>query len=158
MEPARAETHALVIERTYAVPPRAVFNAWTRPQALERWFAPGSDMRTRVLELDPRVGGRYRIQMIEADGSINTVTGRFEVVDPPRQLIFSWRWEPRPGEQALDYSQTQVIIDIEAVAEGTHMTLTHLRLPNDSLHNEHESGWQGCLDRLGRYAASTVAS
>jgi len=143
-----AETATLILERTYPATPQAVFNAWTQAQALERWFAPTDEMSTRVLELDLREGGQYRIQMIEADGAVNTVTGTFEAVDPPKQLVFSWGWEPGPGETPLDYSRSRVIVDIEPVTDGARLTLTHVRLPNEEMRNEHEGGWNGCLDRL----------
>ncbi len=146
-----AETATLVLERTYEATPQALFNAWTQAQALERWFAPTDEMSTRVLELDLREGGRYRIQMIEADGAINTVTGTFQVVNSPNQLIFSWGWEARPGETPLDYSRSHVIVDIEAVDGGAKLRLTHAQLPNEEMRSEHEGGWNGCLDRLAHH-------
>ena len=151
MEPARAETPTLILERHYAAKPQDVFDAWTQAQALERWFAPTDDMRTRVLELDVREGGRYRIQMIEADGRIHTVSGTFQVFDAPNRLVFSWGWEPQPNETPLDYSRTQIVLEMRAVEGGTRMTLSHCSLPSEEMRHEHEGGWKGCLDRLQRH-------
>lgn len=54
---------AIRIERTYAAPAKAVFEAWTSAEMLRRWYPPGADWDTPVAEVDLRVGGRLRIVM-----------------------------------------------------------------------------------------------
>lgn len=159
MEPAPAELPPLVIQRIYPASCQTVYDAWTHRAALEQWFAPEEGMTIRVLELELHEGGRYRIEMVDTDGvTSHTVNGRFEVVDPPNQLVFTWAWEPHPGERPLDYAPCRVIVDLEAVGEGTRLTLTHQHLPSQPLIKEHESGWHGCLARLGDRVADSGAT
>src|SRR5262249_55622945 len=83
----------LTITRTFNAKPEAVFKPWTDPQALMRWFAPSDDFTTPVAEVDPRVGGRYRIQMKDPAGQFHTVRGTYREVTPPARLVFTWTWE-----------------------------------------------------------------
>jgi uncharacterized protein YndB with AHSA1/START domain len=51
----------IVIERTFKGPPRIVFDAWTRPELVRRWWAPKSRRVSLVgCDADVRVGGSYR--------------------------------------------------------------------------------------------------
>jgi len=54
-------TAALQIRRTFPASRERVFRAWTTPEEIKRWKAPG-DRTSPVVEVDLRVGGKYRIQ------------------------------------------------------------------------------------------------
>ena len=57
----RKSERELVVTRTFNGPARIVFEAWTRPELLKRWWAPKSTgMSLLSCEADVRVGGRYR--------------------------------------------------------------------------------------------------
>src|SRR5438445_13670197 len=84
------------LQRTFQAPREKVFQAWTRPEDLKRWSAPG-DLTTPVAEVDLRVGGRYRIDMRAPDGTLHRVTGTYREVDPPNRLVYTWQWETTPG-------------------------------------------------------------
>ena len=58
----RKSERELVVTRTVNGPARIVFEAWTRPELLERWWAPKSfPISLLSCETDVRVGGRYRL-------------------------------------------------------------------------------------------------
>src|SRR2546422_7814419 len=84
------------LQRTFQAPREKVFQAWTRPEDLKRWSAPG-DLTTPVAEVDLRVGGRYRIDMRAPDGTLHRVTGTYREVDPPNRLVYTWQGETTPG-------------------------------------------------------------
>ncbi|MEX1179289.1 MAG: SRPBCC family protein [Cucumibacter sp.] len=57
----RKSDRELVVTRTFNAPPRVVFEAWTTPALLQRWWAPKSMGITFIsCELDARTGGNYR--------------------------------------------------------------------------------------------------
>ena len=57
----RKSERELVITRTFNAPARLVFEAWTTPELLKRWWAPKSfGMSLLSCEADVRVGGGYR--------------------------------------------------------------------------------------------------
>ena len=64
------ETIGLELERTIPATPEQVFDAWTRPEQVSRWFSPSSEYTTVVHALDPRLGGSYRIEMRHASGKV----------------------------------------------------------------------------------------
>lgn len=58
----------LRIERDFDAPREMVFRAWTDPEHLAKWWGP-EGMSASHVELDPRVGGRYRCSMAGPDDS-----------------------------------------------------------------------------------------
>jgi uncharacterized protein YndB with AHSA1/START domain len=57
----RRSERELVVTRTFNGPARIVFEAWTRPELLKRWWAPKSFGITFIsCEADVRTGGTYR--------------------------------------------------------------------------------------------------
>ena len=56
----RKSERELVVTRTFNGPARIVFEAWTTPTLLKRWWAPKSTgVSLLSCEADVRVGGRY---------------------------------------------------------------------------------------------------
>ena len=65
-----------------------VWQAWTEPQHLKRWWGPhGIDVPQ--CEIDLRVGGSYRVVMHSADGVDYPVTGEFQEVTPIERLVMT---------------------------------------------------------------------
>jgi uncharacterized protein YndB with AHSA1/START domain len=133
----------LRLTRTFPAPCEKVFRAWTDPNALKRWAAPG-ERTAPVVEVDLRPGGRYRIDMRAPDGSVDRVTGVYRTVDPPHRLVYTWYWETKP-----EMGETLVTVEFQAQAGATQVTLTHERFPNNEVRDRHEHGWGGCMDKFG---------
>ena len=57
----------LRIERTYAAPAAAVFDAWTSEEVLRRWFHSERDWTTSEASVDLRVGGAVRVVIDDPD-------------------------------------------------------------------------------------------
>lgn len=95
----------LHLTRTFAAPRAAVFRAWTDPERLKQWWGPPG-YATPAVELDLRVGGRYRIGMRKLpDGDVFYLSGVYQEVRPPERLVYTWRWESerpatRPGSRS----------------------------------------------------------
>lgn len=123
----RRSERELVVTRVFNGPAHIVFEAWTRPELLQRWWAPKSFGISFVsCEADVRTGGTYRFVFSHpaaeqpvaffgryidvtpqsrivwtneegADGPISTVT--FEEKDGKTLLVLR---ELYPSKQALD--------------------------------------------------------
>jgi len=134
---------AVRVERTYAAPPEKVFDAFTQAEALKRWFSPSDDYTVRVLACEPRVGGRYRIEMQKTGADPSVVGGVYELVDRPTRLAFSWQWETSP-----EHGQSRVTVSFESAGSGTRLVLVQEQLPSEESRTAHMAGWNGCLERL----------
>lgn len=132
----------LEIRRTLAAPRERVFSAWTRAEELRKWFAPGP-LTTAVAESDLRVGGRYRITMRGPDGVEHTVTGVYQVVEPPKRLVFSWKWEDKPSA-----GESTVTVELNERGRSTEIVLRHEGLPTEKEIADHNHGWDGCFEKL----------
>jgi uncharacterized protein YndB with AHSA1/START domain len=85
---------APVIRRTINASAARVFEAWTQPEQLRRWWGPRPVMCSGA-EVDLRVGGEYRIGNLLPDGTVLWIAGRFEVVDSPERLAYTWEIEQK---------------------------------------------------------------
>ncbi|MGH7233719.1 MAG: SRPBCC family protein [Nitrospiraceae bacterium] len=139
----------LRLTRTFAAPREKVFQAWTDAEALKRWFAPADDFSTPLVEVDLRVGGKYRIQMKAPDGAVHTVAGVYREITPPEKLVFTWDWEGDKscGGLALDQN-TEVTVEFLDRGRETEIVLTHVYFTSAEQRDKHSHGWTGCLDRL----------
>ncbi len=64
----------VVITRTYDAPARLLFEAWSKPEHLMKWFGPVGWPLT-LCEVDFRKGGRFRFAMTGPSGQQNTPFG-----------------------------------------------------------------------------------
>jgi uncharacterized protein YndB with AHSA1/START domain len=144
MATTQQQTDTLQLQRTFAAPPERVWEAWTSAEAMSRWFRPADDYACTVHALDVRPGGRYRLELTHAPKGVrHIVSGTYEAVEPPRRLAFTWRWEDNPT-----MPDTLVTIELRPLGGGTELTLTHTRLAEEKLREDHRHGWTRCLERL----------
>jgi uncharacterized protein YndB with AHSA1/START domain len=134
----------LIVRRTIASTPERLFAAWTEPEQLQKWWGP-EDVTCIDPEVDLRVGGHYRIGNRFPDGKMLWITGEFEVIEPPRKLTYTWRIE------GFSEAAERVTVRFEARGAGTEVIVTHERIPSEMLRDQHQYGWQGCLDGLAAY-------
>src|SRR5271163_3002462 len=81
----------LVVTRTFNGPARIVFEAWTKPELLKRWWAPKSfGMSFLSCETDVRTGGRYRFVFGHAASKQPMAFfGRYIEVTPHSRLVWT---------------------------------------------------------------------
>ncbi|MGZ4626665.1 MAG: SRPBCC family protein [Kineosporiaceae bacterium] len=85
----RKSERELVVTRTVNGPAAIVFEAWTRAELLERWWAPKSfPIKLLSCETDVRVGGKYRL-VFGYEGSAMEFFGRYLEVTPPSRLVWT---------------------------------------------------------------------
>jgi glutathione S-transferase len=117
-----------------------VFEAWTTPALLRKWWGP-ENVTCSHAEVDLRAGGAYRLANLHADGRITWITGVFELVRPPEELVYSWNI----GMAGADGSRVRV--EFLDHPQGTELVLRHERLADD-VRGMHLQGWEGCLKKL----------
>jgi uncharacterized protein YndB with AHSA1/START domain len=139
---------SLVLKRRLKAAPEKVYEAWTRPEQMTRWWGvtPHSQ-KTPVAETDLRVGGRFRVQFWGQNEEHHAVSGVYREVVPNRKLVFSWAWQSTPERES------QVTIDLNPVNDGTMLTLTHEQFFSEKARDDHGVGWNAAVDILERLFA-----
>jgi uncharacterized protein YndB with AHSA1/START domain len=80
----------LVVTRTFNGPVRTVFEAWTKPELLKRWWAPESTgVSLLSCEADVRVGGGYRFEFGSEASKPMAFFGRYTEVTPHSRLVWT---------------------------------------------------------------------
>ena len=131
----------LTLNRIINAPLDEVYAAWTNPEILKKWFAPG-DAEVKVAVANVIVGGTLLVEIRASDGTIWRILGVYREVEPLRRLVHTWAWEGSSTESL-------VAVDFEPTAPGkTLLTLTHSRFEQTETRDEHERGWSGCLSKL----------
>jgi uncharacterized protein YndB with AHSA1/START domain len=134
----------LVLKRRLKAPPSQVFQAWTQPEKMTRWWGVTPHQNKPIAETDLRVGGRFRVQFWGQDGEHHSVNGVYHEFEPDRRLVFSWAWQSTPERES------QVTVDFKPDGDGTILTLTHEQFVSEKVRDDHRGGWSYALDNLER--------
>jgi uncharacterized protein YndB with AHSA1/START domain len=139
--------HVVRIERTFAAPAEDVFDAWTSPEVMRRWFHPARDWDTPEAEVDLRVGGTVRVVMRRPDGTEAEAHGQYTLIDRPRRLEMTWTFNDDPSNhQLMELSFSE--------SEGSTMVLmVNSGISTDERRERQDRGWRGCFDELERVFA-----
>ncbi len=127
----------VITEEFPAFTPEALFDHWTEPGLLCRWWP-------QAAAVDPRPGGAYHLAWPRTDWHLR---GRYTAVERGRRLAFSWRWDHEP-----DDAKDVLVTFAPRPDGGTVLTITHGSY-TDSAHDRevragHLEGWTYFLARL----------
>ncbi len=78
----------ITITRTFDAPRTTVFDAWTRPERVARWWDPSRRPLARC-EIDLRPDGAFRFENQGDQGSGHVFAGIYREITPPTRLVFS---------------------------------------------------------------------
>lgn len=146
-KPTLNSTTILEIRRPIRASREKVFNSWTDPSQLKRWFAVSEGITTPIAEVDLKVGGRYRLGMKAlGDNTLLIVGGVYQEIAYPERLVFTWWWEG----SSPDEPETLVTVEFHEQDGVTNVLLKHELFTDIAQRDKHEEGWTGCLDHLER--------
>lgn len=111
----------IVLSRVIAAPRALVFRAWTELEHLSRWFGPDG-ISCVTHEADLREGGRWRFDMVAADGTVYPNRMVFLEVRAPERIVFD-----HGNDVDEDPDRFRVTITFDEQANGkTVVTLRQL--------------------------------
>ena len=137
---------SVVITREFDAPARLLFEAWSKPEHLMKWFGPVGWPLT-LCEVDFRVGGRWRFAMTGSNGVQNTpFGGTYLEIVPNRRIVFDNKFEA-PG------SQTMVMTVTFEEKNGRTKLIHHTLFESVAMKNEYvglgiEEGINSGFDQL----------
>lgn len=90
----------IAITRAFRAPRQLVYQAWTTPELIKRWWAGERGTVTHV-EVDLRVGGHWRYVMVANAGFEVAFHGEYSEVVPAERLVSTEVFEGMPEAAAL---------------------------------------------------------
>lgn len=143
--------------RFIEAPPETLYRACTDPAALPVWRVPG-DMTGAVHRFDLRVGGGYEMSLYyppsedasrgKTSAREDRYTARFVELTPPLRLVEAITFDTDDpafaGELVME-------VTLEAVADGTMVTIRFTGLPPGVRPEDNEAGTRSALEKLARY-------
>jgi uncharacterized protein YndB with AHSA1/START domain len=158
---AHAENFAdreIVITRVFDAPRELIWNAWTDPKQIVRWWGPRG-FTTTIHEMDVRPGGVWRHTMHGPDGTDYPNQNVFIEVVKPERIVYSLTG----GKQGDRGTQAEVRWTFDAQGNKTKLTLRKL-FPSAEA-REHVvktygaiEGGNQTLDRLGEHLAKNASA
>ncbi len=139
----------LLLKRTFNAPREKVFKAWTDPKQMKKWIIPQDGFSVPNADVNFRVGGKYRIEMLSPEGVCHTATGTYREIAVPKKLVFTWFWENRPEE-----GETLVTVEFYEQGNATEVVLTHALFQIEAVRDDHITGWSGALGQLVKYLSA----
>lgn len=151
-----AADRAFVITRVFDAPARLLFEAYSKPEHIKRWFGPRGWPVT-LCEMDFRKGGRFRFAMTGPSGEQNTpFGGEYLEIVQDRKIVYDNGFE-LPGAERM-------IVTVTFEESGGKTTLTiHTLFASVAMKNEHlglgfEKGTNSGLDQLEELVAEMRAN
>jgi uncharacterized protein YndB with AHSA1/START domain len=144
------------VTRVLDAPRQLVWNAWTQPAQLARWWGPrGFTIPLDTISIDLRPGGRLRATMVaDADGTRYPVDMVFREVVAPQRLVLAWGDPQRPVPPEGAGVATVTFTELGGKTE----VVFHQASSNTNEgHANAEAGWDQALERLAEYLAKEAA-
>jgi uncharacterized protein YndB with AHSA1/START domain len=91
----------ILITREFDAPKHLVYKAWTTPELVRRWWA-GHRGEVTVLEMDLRVGGRWRYVMVANGGFDVAFHGEYREIVPNERIVWTEIYEAMPDGESLN--------------------------------------------------------
>jgi uncharacterized protein YndB with AHSA1/START domain len=135
------------IVHLFDAPRERVFDAWTDPAEVSRWWAPeGLEVPPDSVQIEPKVGGRFHLTMVDPrDSTAYPMRARILEIDVPKLIVL--RTDPIPEVGIPQPTITRVTF--EAVGQRTRMTFTAGPYP-DEVFADSETGWNSIMSKLDR--------
>lgn len=142
----------VIIARLFDAPARLLFEAYSRPEHITRWFGP-KGWPVTLCEMDFRVGGKFRFAMTGPSGRQNTPFGGeyLEIVEG-RKIVYDNGFETKGAGRMV------VTVIFDEVGDGRTQLTIHTVFESIAMRNSHvsrgfEQGTSSGLDQLADLAA-----
>ena len=141
----------ILITREFDAPRHLVYKAYTTPDLIKRWWS-GDRGNVTSVEVDLRVGGKWRYVMTANAGFEVAFHGEFREIVPNERIVSTEVYEGMPDGEAVD---TATFSDVDGRTMLTIVMQLANKLDRDAIINSGmEGGMQEAYDHLEQVAAS----
>ncbi|MEM6813048.1 MAG: SRPBCC domain-containing protein [Bacteroidota bacterium] len=136
----------LTLERTFNAPIDLVWEAWTQPEHVAKWWAPhGMDLE--VIEHDFSVGGKWKYAMPMPDGNQFISEGVYSEIVPQKKIVTTADFKPMTEGVELH-------IQFEKDGNQTKFTFSVIHKTEEYCKQQEEmgfyNGWGSAFERLDK--------
>lgn len=142
----------IVITRDFAAPRALVFEAWSTPEHVRRWYGLRR-LTLPVCEMDFRPRGAWRFVLRDTLAGVDhAFSGEYREILPPERIVYTERYEAIPGSE-------HVVTILFAERDGRTTLTEHVLYASPEHRDGHlqsgmEAGMQETFDRLDEALAS----
>jgi uncharacterized protein YndB with AHSA1/START domain len=150
MAEAASDDRVLTVSRVIAASPEKLFEAFTVPEIMLRWWGPeGASVADHALDI--RVGGSWRTALANSMGQDTAIcSGVYTAIERPRHIAFTWAWQQADGSRG---AETFVDVSFERIDRGTRLTVVQKTFATIEQRDLHGRGWNSTFNRLERLFA-----
>jgi uncharacterized protein YndB with AHSA1/START domain len=144
-------TGTVTLHRVLTAPPERIYRAFLDPDAMAKWLPPHG-FTGRVLEMDARVGGIYRMQFTNlANGQTHAFGGKYLELVPNERIVNTDIFDDPnlPGQMITT-------ITLKAVSVGTELRAEQTGIPAMIPVEACYLGWQQSLQLLAQLVEANV--
>ena len=134
----------LKMERRFSASLDAVFDAWTQPDLLAKWFGP-ENTSVPDCAMDLTVGGHWHAVLHGENGAKHHCSGVYKVIERPTLLVFTWAWTQEDGSRGYE---SIITVSLKANGNGTDLSFEQVGFVDAEAQTSHESGWTDCFNCL----------
>ena len=144
----------ILITREFDAPKHLVFKAWTTPALVERWWHANRGEIT-IVEIDLRVGGRWRYAMVTDGGFEVAFHGEYHEIVPDERIVSTEVYEGIPDAEEHAALNTATFTEIDGRTTLT-LLVEHTSREDRDAHVDSgmEDGLQDALALLEQVAGS----
>jgi uncharacterized protein YndB with AHSA1/START domain len=141
----------ILITREFDAPKHLVYEAWTTPELVKRWWS-GQRGAVTLAEIDLRVGGMWRYVMVASRGFEVGFHGEYREIVANERIVATEVYEGMPDGEALT---TTTFTEVDGRTTLT-MLVEHSVKEHRDAHIESglEGGMQEAMDLLEQVAIS----
>ena len=135
------ENVILNVSRKIEASVEKVWDAWTNPEIISKWWLPEGFTEPVPTEVELKVGGGFKYHMQPPEGDAFYAHGVFKEIITNKIIKSTWLWSHADQE-------TLLTIEFKKSDGGTELTLVHELFMDEAQRDLHGDGWQKCLDRI----------
>ena len=145
-----AKNRTLTLKRTFNVPVKLVWEAWTKPEHIAQWWGP-KGMKTNIVEHNFKVGGKWKYVMAMPDGSEFIGEGVYAVIVVLQKIFSSANFIPMT--QGVEI---QALFEEDGDKTNFIFNVVH---PTEEYCKQQEkmgfyNGWGSTFDRLDSFVST----
>ena len=142
----------LTLKRTFNLPRKLVWEAWTKPEHIVQWWGP-KGMQINVIEHEFKVGGKWKYIMPMPDGSEFISDGVYSEIVEPEKIVTSANFKPMTEGVILH-------VLFEENGDKTDFTFSVIH-PTEEYCKQQEkmgfyNGWGSAFGRLENFVTSLM--